>query len=135
MIRDGDLVNLLSLSSLRQHSLFPTRSSVGGVYTLAGARWQPDVASDILLIGDSFLEIYSSEQDGRVAAGAGLAEQLSYHLQRPVDRIAKHTGEYGVREALGDSIAQLRQQAKGRKVIIWQFAVRKLAFDDWPLMQ
>ena len=40
-------------------------------------------------MGDSFLEFLSNAEGGRQYAG-GLAEQVSYLLQRPVAREASH---------------------------------------------
>jgi alginate O-acetyltransferase complex protein AlgJ len=137
LVHYGDLVRLLNLPPSREETLSPNeRLTAWEVFTPAGSRWQREPASDILLIGDSFLEIYSSEGDGAGGpVGAGLAEQLSYYLQRPVDRIASHTwGKYGAREALGTTLERVRQHLGGRKIVIWQFATRKLAIDDWPVM-
>jgi hypothetical protein len=86
------------------------------------------------LIGDSFLEMYSVEEGG-VVPEAGLAERLSYYLQRPTDRIASHQwGAYGAREALGVSLRRVRERARGRRVVIWEFAIRNLAASAWNLM-
>jgi alginate O-acetyltransferase complex protein AlgJ len=137
LVRYGDLVRLLNLPPSREEILSPNeRLAAWEVFTPAGSRWQREPASDILMIGDSFLEIYSSEGDGAGGAmAAGVAEQLSYYLQRPVDRIASHTwGKYGAREALGTTMEQVRKQLGDRKIVIWQFATRKLAIDDWPVM-
>ena len=130
----NDLVALLDLPSSRAralglHELVP----VAQVIDDSSRLWQPDSASDILLIGDSFLEAFS-EGSGSAAAG-GLAEQVSYYLQQPVDRKASHLfGPLDAREALGLSLEEVRQHAMHRKIIVWEFAVRKLAMGNWPVL-
>ncbi len=125
----GDLVALLNLPLSRAQAVFPREQLVASqVVAPSGVRWQPDPTSDVLLIGDSFLDMYSTES-------AGIAEQLSYYLQRPVDRIAGHLwGAYGAREAVGKDLQHVREGVGGRKVVIWEFAMRNLAVGGWKLM-
>lgn len=66
------------------------RQTVQQVWTPAGHLWQPSSDSDILVMGDSFVNTYS--HGGYWGKGAGFAEQLSYYLQRPVDLIAMDRG-------------------------------------------
>ncbi len=136
-VRGGDLVELLNLPPSRRDALFPPHLlTAQQVLTSSGSRWQRDPSSDILLIGDSFLEIYSHDEPDSDVPPAGLAEQqLSYYLQRPIDRIASHRwGPFGAREALGDTIQRVRLRARGRKIIVWEFASRYLAVGNWKLM-
>ena len=134
--RNGDLLTLLNLPTGLEHRIAPKEHlEAWQVITPAHERWQPDPSSDILVIGDSFLEMYSVEGEGVVPA-AGLAEQLSFYLQRPVDRIASHEwGDYGARRALGDTLQGVRDRAKGRTIIVWEFAIRALATDSWTLLR
>lgn len=95
-----------------------------------GRPWESDPDSPVLLLGDSFANIYSAE---RMAWGshAGLAEQLSYHLQRPVDRIViNDAGAYATRQALAEDLRRGDRLA-GKKVVIWEFAARELSTGDW----
>ena len=86
-------------------------------------------------MGDSFLEFLSNAEGGRQYAG-GLAEQVSYLLQRPVAREASHKfGKFDSREPLGITLAAVRANAPRRKIVVWQFAMRKLAVGDWPLLK
>ncbi len=99
-----------------------------------GADWQPAHDAEVLLLGDSFTNIYSLPEMNW-GSSAGLAEQLSFELQRQVDCIAQNdngalaTRQAFVRELAGDS-ARFRRT----RVLVWQFAVRELSQGDWQLV-
>jgi hypothetical protein len=96
-----------------------------------GELWSPDRTAEILVLGDSFSNIYSLPSMGWGAA-AGLVEQLSYHLQRPVDRIVQNdNGAYATRETLSIDTPAGRERLEGKRVVVWQFAARELSFGDW----
>lgn len=87
----------------------------------------------MLLLGDSFTNIFSLGTMGWGEA-AGLAEQLSYELQRPVDRFVQNdAGAYATRERLAQALREDPQRLDRVRVVVWQFAARELAFGDWRL--
>ena len=95
-----------------------------------GTPWRSSTDTDVLVLGDSFSNIYSLESMGW-GASAGLVEQLSFALRRPVDRIVQNdAGAYATRELLQRSGPG---RLAGKKVVVWQFATRELAFGDWRL--
>ncbi len=125
----GDLARMLTLPERAQLSgqEVQVRQILTGQYEF----WQPDKNAEILLLGDSFTNIYSSEGLGW-GAGAGFAEQLSYYLKRPLDLLARNdSGAYATREMLAGEMARGRDRLAGKKLVIWQFAERELAFGDW----
>jgi hypothetical protein len=66
---------------------------------------------------------------------AGLAEQLSFALNRPVDAILRNDdGAYATREILSRELAQGEDRLAGKKIVVWQFAARELAVGDWKLL-
>jgi alginate O-acetyltransferase complex protein AlgJ len=66
---------------------------------------------------------------------AGLAEHLSFALNRPVDTILRNdAGAYATRELLSRELAQGEDRLAGKKVVVWQFAARELAVGDWKLL-
>ena len=97
-----------------------------------GTPWRPSRDADVLVLGDSFSNIYSLESMGWGNA-AGFVEQLSYVLRRPVDRIVQNDeGAFATREMLrraGD------ERLDGKRVVIYQFAARELAFGDWKVYE
>jgi hypothetical protein len=84
----------------------------------------------VLVLGDSFARIYSGD-DLRWGTSAGLAEQLSYFLQRPVDLVAINAGGASTsRQALARSPERL----KGVKTVVYEFAMRELSSGDWRVI-
>jgi hypothetical protein len=72
--------------------------------------WQPDPQAEVLLLGDSFTNIFSLAPMGW-GEGAGLAEHLSLALGLPVDAITRNdAGSFATREMLAKEL--LRASAK-----------------------
>lgn len=96
-----------------------------------GSPWTPDRAADVLLLGDSFSNVYSSGEMGWGDSG-GLAERLSFHLRRDVDAIVRNdAGSFATRRLLADELRAGRDRLAGKRVVVWQFAIRELAVGDW----
>ena len=90
--------------------------------------WEPDPASPVLLLGDSFTNIYSLAAMGW-GTRAGLAEHLSVALGFDVDRIAINgDGARASREAL--RLAGPERLA-AKRVVVFQLAARELRYGDW----
>lgn len=129
----GDIAGMLRLPN--NQMLFPRETvSIHQVVGPDGEGWVPDKSADVLLLGDSYTNIYSL-LEMKWGAAAGLAEQLSFELQRPVDRLAQNDGgSLAVRQALNHELARGHDRLAGKRVVIWQFAVRELAFGDWRVL-
>ena len=109
----------------------PETVTVRRVVQADGTVWRSSPSADVLLLGDSFSNIYALSSLGW-GDGAGLAEQLSYELQRPLDRITQNDeGANATRVALRRAGAA---RLAGKRVVIYQFAARELAFGDWRLV-
>lgn len=99
-----------------------------------GELWYPSRQSDVLLLGDSFSNIYSLEGMGWGEA-AGFAEQLSFALKRPVDAITNNAGgSHVTRELLVKELARGKNRLKNKKLVVWQFAMRDLLSGNWKLL-
>jgi alginate O-acetyltransferase complex protein AlgJ len=95
-----------------------------------GSPWRSSRTADVLLLGDSFTNIYALESMGW-GTSAGLAEQLSYSLRRPVDRLVQNDqGAFATRAMLQKDADRL----VGTRVVVYQFAARELAFGDWKIL-
>lgn len=123
----GDLERLLGLGSL------PTRFArehveVQQVLDASGKPFEASLAeADILLLGDSYSIVYTTAPG--IAGGAGLAEQLAFHLDRPVRRLAKLGAN-----ALSDRVGWLRSDRsllEGKKLVIYEVTARAFATVDW----
>lgn len=130
------------------------RGDVSALLDLAGpletVEIRPVRATDaqrapVILLGDSFTNIYSSpaafagaadEDDVGWGADAGLAEQLAFHLGAPVERIALNDdGAFASRLELARRVRAARLAGRdpfdGVSVVVWQFATRELSLGDW----
>ena len=126
----GDIVGLLDLPA--GWSPAPAETvEVQRILTAEGRPWRPDPTADVLLLGDSFSNIFSLEAMGWGTA-AGLAEQLSFALGRPLDRLVQNdNGAFASRAALARELARGRDRLAGKRVVVYQFATRELTHGDW----
>jgi hypothetical protein len=121
----GDLARMLELPSGQR--LFPSQKVT--VRPVSG--WRPDPSAEVLILGDSYTNVYSRSDLGW-GTGAGLAEQLAFHLRRPVDRLALNAGgAWASRQALARELAAGRDRLAGKKVVVVEFSARELSFGEW----
>lgn len=129
---EGDVSRMLTLSdtSVRHTQTVQIKQVLNNENEL----WQPERDAEVLLLGDSFTNIYSSPSLGWGRSG-GFGEHLSYHLGVPLDMIAKNdSGAFVTRETLGQELARGRDRLEGKKLVIWEFAERELSLGDWKLV-
>ena len=126
----GDLYAMLRMS--KQLKFFKDEKvQLNSVVTQGAELWRPIADAEILLLGDSFSNIYSLFGMGW-GEGAGLGEQLSYALQQPVDVILQNdAGSFATRQLLAKELAHGRDRLSGKKILIWQFACRELTSGNW----
>jgi alginate O-acetyltransferase complex protein AlgJ len=129
----GDIATMLHLPADQQ--LFTNEQvTTQRILTFEGRPWRSDPNAQVLLLGDSFANIYSVDRLGW-GSGAGLAEQLSFHIQQPVDKIALDAGgSHASRQALARELASGKDRLAGKKIVVYQFAMRELAFGDWKMI-
>jgi alginate O-acetyltransferase complex protein AlgJ len=129
----GDIAMMLKMR--RNQSIVSEEvATIRPVSDVGGQPWQPDSSAEVLVLGDSFANIYSLEMMnwGR---GAGFAEQLSIALNHPVDAILRNDdGAFATREMLSRELSQGNDRLAGKRVVIWQFAARELAVGNWKLL-
>jgi alginate O-acetyltransferase complex protein AlgJ len=122
----GDIARMLDLPE--DHPLFPPETVwLRRILQPDGGLWRPSPGADVLVLGDSFSNVYTLESMGW-GTSAGFVEQLSYALGRPVDRLVQNDeGAFATRAILQRDPARL----EGTRVVVYQFAMRELAFGDW----
>jgi hypothetical protein len=99
-----------------------------------GTPWRSRAGGEVLLLGDSFTNIFAFEEM-KWGVAAGFAEHLSYALSMPVERISQNDkGSYATRETLAIALARGEDRLDGKKVVVWQFAARELSQGDWKLI-
>lgn len=129
-VGEGDIHRMLTLPE--EPKLFVTqRVEIKQLLTGEGEFWQPDRTAEVLLLGDSFTNIYSTAGLGW-GEGGGFAEHLSYNLQQPLDLLARNDGgAYATREMLATEMRRGRDRLAGKRLVIWQFAERELGLGNW----
>jgi len=129
----GDLYDMLQLPALP--SPFEPQTVVirRVVDVNTGEPFEPDPGAPIVLLGDSFTNIYSLAEMNW-GDHAGLGEQLALRLGQPLDVIAQNDG--GVNTARA-TLARNPGRLDGKKLVIWQFAARDLVVSngEWKRIQ
>ena len=125
----GELLKMMRLGP--DSKLFePETVTIQQVLSSDLQHWQPDPTAPVLVLGDSYTNIYSYNAMG-FGQSAGFAEQLAWHLQRPVDSLARNAdGAHATRRQL----ARETRRLENTRILVWQFAVRELTSGDWPLI-
>lgn len=128
----GDVARMLKLPPDRL-SRYREEVTIHQV-TADNAPWRPSKDADVLLLGDSFSNIFSLQALGW-GESAGFAEHLSRALGRPIDCILRNSdGAFATREILSHELARGRDRLAKKKTVVWEFAARELAFGDWKLL-
>lgn len=96
-----------------------------------GRPWVPDRDSELLLLGDSFSNIYSQPELGW-GSSSGFPEHLSASLGRSVDALLRNDGgASATRKVLASELARNLDRLKNTRTVVWQFAMRELAVGTW----
>ena len=128
--RVGDVTDMLGLPD-DQKLFAPQTVTVMEVRDQANHLFEPQSAADVLLLGDSFTNVFSLEAMGW-GEGAGLGPHLARALARDVDVLAQNdAGAFATRQLLWNALAGGEDRLKGKRVVVWEFASRELAVGNW----
>ena len=132
VVAHGDIAAMLKLT--RGDKFFPAEKVTIRQVVTGNGLWRPSKEAEVLLLGDSFSNIFSLEAMGW-GESAGFAEHLSFALQRPIDCILRNSdASFATREILSNDLAHGRDRLAGKKLVIWEFATRELSFGNWKLL-
>jgi alginate O-acetyltransferase complex protein AlgJ len=128
---DGDLLGMLRLP--KDQEVFAPQSVVARAVTNAdGSAWEPSAGSEVLLLGDSFTNVYSDPSLGWGSA-AGFAEHLSLALGLPIDVVAINGGAAeGTRAELAGPGGL--ERLENARVVVYEFADRDLTTENWKVL-
>jgi len=123
----GDLLRLMGLPT--DQKLYPGQElPYRAVRRKYGKVATADQEPDVLVLGDSFGGIYDQGK-------AGLANQLSYFMKRPVvDLTVPNGGSFAAREKLIREIKKGNDRLRGMKLVIYEFTVRDLGYGHWKML-
>ena len=130
----GDIAEMLKLPS--DQKLFSKQMvTISQVQGANGTPWKADRQGDVLLLGDSFSNIFSLEGMGW-GTGSGFAEHLSYAIGRPIDKIVINAGgAFASRRDLASQMARGIDHLVNKKVVVYEFSMRDLAQGDWKMIK
>jgi len=132
IVARGDIAAMLKLT--RGDKFFPPEKVTIRQVVTGNGLWRPSKEADVLLLGDSFSNIFSFEAMGW-GESAGFGEHLSVALKRPIDCILRNSdASFATREILSNELARGRDRLAGKKLVVWEFATRELSFGNWKLL-
>ncbi len=126
----GDTALMLDLPG-NSPLLTNEKVAISRVLSREGEPWKPDRLSPVLLLGDSYTNIFSKADLGW-GDSAGLAEHLSRHIGFSVDRLSRNdAGARSAREMLAAEARKNPGWLEGKKVVVWELAMREVVNGDW----
>ena len=129
---NGDLAKMLKVPDAYGYA--KQQVELHPVTLPGGTPWAPSRDADLLILGDSYANIFSLDGMGW-GTGSGLVQQLSFFLQRPVDSILiNDKGSFATRQQLGNELRRGQDRLLGKKVVVYEFATRELAIGNWKLI-
>jgi hypothetical protein len=129
----GDTLQMLDLPATQTH--YPLEEvTAARVRSVDGTPWRPTRGAEVLVLGDSFSNIYALDSMGW-GEGAGFVEHLSAALRRPADRLVQNDeGAFATRLMLQRAAATDPDRLTNTRVVVYQFATRELAQGDWRVL-
>ncbi len=127
--RIGDVLRMLQVPEIEQTASPESISCLQVIHPDSGMPYRDDPESEILVIGDSFLRIYETDEP----ESAGLIAHLAKELKRPLTSLVSDGGASTlVRQELYRRPALL----KNKRVVIWEFVERDIEFgaEGWQII-
>jgi acetyltransferase AlgX (SGNH hydrolase-like protein) len=124
--RVGDILRMLQVPQLERNAVAEKVSCYQVLRRDTLEPYRDDGGSEILVLGDSFLRIYETDEPG----GGGFIAHLARELRQPVTSIVNDGGASTlVRQELSRRPAFLAN----KKVVIWEFVERdiRLGVEGW----
>ena len=119
--RYGDVLKMIRVPRIEKMFERETLNCEQVVNADTGQLYQADPNSEVLIMGDSFLRIYSRDEP----RSAGFIEHLAFELGLPLTSIVNDGGASTlVRQELSRKPALLRN----KKLVIWEFVERDIRF-------
>jgi hypothetical protein len=123
--REGDLLRMLESPPLTRR-LGTETVTCRQVVDVAGRVYADDPRSDVLVLGDSFLRIFQTDEPG----GAGFIAHFAKLIGRPVTSIVS---DGGASTLVRQELARRSELLANKKVVVWLFTERdlRLGLEGW----
>ncbi len=119
--RIGDVVQMMQVAQIERRFTPETILCTQVADRKTGALYHDDPASEVLVLGDSFLRIYEHDDPG----SGGFVAHLAHEMQFPLASIVNDGGASTlVRQELNRKPALL----ENKKVVVWEFVERDIRF-------
>lgn len=121
--RTGDIVRMVQAPGMQ--SACPAEN----VNLLQVPGYQDDPASQVLVLGDSFLRMYQTDEPRRAGFIAHLAKELAMPL-------ASIVNDGGASTLVRQELARRPQLLQGKRLVIWEFVERDIRYgtEGWKLI-
>jgi hypothetical protein len=127
--RVGDIVRMLRSPEIEKRIGLETAACTQILGRDSGALYTDDPASDVLVLGDSFLRIYQQDEPG----SAGFVAHLARALGRP---LASIINDGGASTLVRQELFRRPQLLAQAKVVVWEFVERdlRLGTEGWQII-
>jgi hypothetical protein len=124
--RVGDILRMLQVPQLESEAPVEMASCRQVSRADTGEPYKDDARSQILVLGDSFLRIYQTDEPG----AAGFIAHLSKELRKPVASIVN---DGGASTLVRQELTRRPSLLNSKKVVIWEFVERdiRLGLEGW----
>jgi hypothetical protein len=127
--RQGDILRMIQVPQI-ENIFEPERiECIQVVSATTNQLYQDDPLSEVLVLGDSFIRIYSQDEPG----AAGFVEHLAYELESAVASIVN---DGGASTLVRQQLSRNRNLFANKKVVVWQFVERDIRFgtEGWQIV-
>ncbi|MEO8351180.1 MAG: hypothetical protein ABI680_05575 [Chthoniobacteraceae bacterium] len=127
--RHGDLIQMMRSPQIETRVSPEAISCAQIVRRETGELYSDDPASDVLVLGDSFLRIFQQDEPG----SAGFIAQLAAALGRPVKSLVN---DGGASTLVRQELFRRPRLLEGTKVVVWEFVERdlRLGTEGWQIV-
>jgi len=127
--RHGDILKMIQVPQI-ERQFEPEQIHCTQVINIATNQpYQDDPNSEILVLGDSFLRIYSQDEPG----AAGFVEHLAYELGFA---LASIVNDGGASTLVRQQLSRNPKLLANKKVVVWEFVERDIRFgaEGWQVV-
>ena len=128
--RTGDILRMLRVPALDRRAAPEKVECEQVVRCDDHTPYRDNPASDVLVLGDSFLRIYESDSPG----SAGFIAHLAKELKRP---LASLVNDGGASTLVRQELSRRPALLSGKKLVIWEFVERdiRLGTEGWQTVR
>jgi len=128
-MRYGDIITMMQVPPIQKYFQPESLDCTQVVDADMQALYQDDPNSTVLVLGDSFLRIYSRDEPGT----AGFIEHLAFHLGQPLTSLVN---DGGASTLVRQQLTRRPEWLANKEVVIWEFVERDIRFgtEGWQVV-